>query len=319
MKTIFGSYMDAVTKCCGRAIGRLAEINYYSARAYYKYRLYRSSRKYSRSPLLVYQMGKVGSKTVEMSLRALELDMPIYHPHFLTKARIAETEAKRKTFFRTQRYSYLKRPWLYQFLRKQIQSGLKDKKWKIVTLTREPIARNISTFFENLEVKVLDLPDQYEIRSHYYDIDPTIVTLDNLQQLTDLFFDRLHHDSPLDFFDRELKRVFGIDVFASEFPKSKGYKIYQEKHADVLLMRLENLNECARDAFKDFLGIEGFTLININIGRAKDYAPIYQSFVDSIALPDTYINKMYRSKYMQHFYNEEEIDRFEAKWRSSGI
>ena len=76
-------------------------------------------------------MGKVGSMTVERSLRAIKLDMPIYHTHLLTKERIADTEAKRKKFFRTERYSYLKRPWLNQFLLKQIESGLNDKKWKM--------------------------------------------------------------------------------------------------------------------------------------------------------------------------------------------
>lgn len=295
---------------------RLAESNYYSARAWYKHTLHRSRRHYKGPPLLIYQMGKVGSSTVRRSLRAIELDMPIYHVHFLTQNRITETEAKRKKHFRTERYSYLKRPWLYQYLRKQIDRGLNGRKWKIVTLTREPIARNISTFFENLEVKLLDPGDQYEIKSDYYDIDPTVVKLDDMQGLTSLFFDRLNHDSPLVFFDRELKGVFGIDLFASDFPKSKGYKIYEGEQADVLLIRLENLNKCAHEAFKRFLDVEGFTMINTNIGRKKDYALIYQRFNDSIALPDTYINKMYGSKYMRHFYSEEEIERFEAKWRS---
>ncbi|MFH1932395.1 MAG: putative capsular polysaccharide synthesis family protein [Pseudomonadota bacterium] len=245
--------------------------------------------------------------------------MPIYHVHFLTHDRIAETEAKRRKYFRTERYSYLKRPWLYQYLRKQIDRGLNGKKWKIVTLTREPIGRNISTFFENLEINLLSPGDQYEIKSDYYDIDHTVVKLDDMQELTSLFFDRLNHDVPLVFFDRELKGVFGIDVFASDFPKSEGYKIYEGKQADVLLIRLENLNECACDALKKFLNINGFTLTNTNIGRKKDYALIYQKFKDSIALPDAYINKMYGSKYMRHFYSEEEIQRFEAKWRSSGI
>ena len=318
MNTFAKPYLDATKQLCIKAITRLMEINYYSARGFYKYLLHRSNRRFNNPPLLIYQMGKVGSQTIERSLRPIKLDMAVYHTHVLTKERIADTEAKRKKFFRTERYSYLKRPWLNQFLRKQIDRGLNEKKWKIITLTREPISRNISTFFENLEVKRIDSSDKYEVKSDYYDIAPIIVTPDNMQALRDLFFDRLNHDSPLVFFDRELKGVFGIDVFASEFPKSKGFKTYEDEKADVLLIRLENLNDCAEEAFKDFLDIHNFALVNTNIGREKVYASIYNKFRETIHLPDSYLDKFYNSKYMRHFYTEAEIEKFRAKWcRSS--
>jgi hypothetical protein len=142
-------------------------------------------------------MGKVGSKTITKSLKSLNLNMPIYHSHLLTQKRIHETEQKRKKFFGTPRQSYLQRSWLNLFLRKQIDKGLTDnKQWKIITLTREPIARNISTFFENLEVKQLNAGHQYEIKSDYYDIKPIIIGIDDIHRLIDLFFDKLNHDSP---------------------------------------------------------------------------------------------------------------------------
>lgn len=259
-------------------------------------------------------MGKVGSKTVRRSLAALELNMPIYHAHFLTKTRIKETEKRRKKFFRTERYSYLKRPWLYQFLRKHIETGLNGHKWKIVTLTREPIARNISTFFENLQVEPIGPNGQYEIQSDYYSIDPIVVDLADMQTLIHLFFESVKHNSPLVFFDRELKGVFGIDVFADEFPKSRGYKIYEKEKADLLVMRVENLNACAREAFKAFLGIDNCILVNTNIGSEKVYAPIYKKFKETIRLPDSYLDTFYNSKYMRHFYSPEEIEMFRKKW-----
>lgn len=315
VKSILQLCIRAAKKILWNTIKLLSESNYYSARAFYKYQLYRSQRRHKEPPLLVYQMGKVGSSTVVTSLNTLGLDMPIYHPHFLTKTRIAETEAKRKKHFRTERYSYLKRPWMYQFLRKQIDHGINSKKWKIVTLTREPIARNISTFFENLKVVPLESGDEYEIKSDYYNIDPTIVKLDDMQIITHLFFEKLNHDSPLVFFDRELRGVFGIDVFASEFPKSKGYEIYENERAKVLLIRLEDLNNCAKKAFKDFLHIDNFTVVNTNIGAEKVYSAIYNKFKETVVFPDSYLDKFYNSQYMTHFYNKTEIDRYRAKWR----
>jgi hypothetical protein len=120
------------------------------------------------------------------------------------------------------------------------------------------------------------------------------------------------------FFDQELKGVLGIDVFAFKFPISKGYAIYKEEHADVLLIRVEDLSTCAPDAFKEFMDIDGLTLVNTNVGSAKAYAPIYKKFKNSIVLPESYVDRMYTSKYMRHFYSEEEIARFREKWHTSG-
>jgi hypothetical protein len=131
----------------------LAQKNYHFAKHYYIFIKNLELKRYTGPPLIIYQMGKVGSKSVKRTLETLNLDMPIYHSHLLTKARIAETEKKRKKFFRTSRESYLKRPWLNQFLRTKINKGMADHKWKLITLTRDPVARNLSTFFENLEVR----------------------------------------------------------------------------------------------------------------------------------------------------------------------
>jgi hypothetical protein len=117
-----------------RGIRRISETNYRWAKAYYMYELGRSERRFKETPVLVYQMGKVGSSTIVSSLRAIGIDRPVYHPHFLTKERIAQTEEDRKKFFRTDRYSYLKRPWLYEFLVKQLDGGLEGRKWKVITL-----------------------------------------------------------------------------------------------------------------------------------------------------------------------------------------
>jgi hypothetical protein len=301
----------------------LAERNYHLARAYYMYELHRKRRQLKGSPLIIYNMGKVGSKTVQRSLKALGVDMPIYHVHFLTQDLIDQYIEKRKEFVGTKQYGRLKHIWLYQYLREQIDRGLADtecldsEKWKLVTLTREPISRNISEFFETLEAQPLDEAGQrYYVKSDpdFYDFE-IVVDLDDLSGLVQVYLDRLDHDTPLRFFDEQLRSVFGIDVFASEFPASKGYKIYEADQADVLLIRVENLNGCAAEAFKEFLGIQDLVLINENIGSQKPYAALYRKFKESITLPESYVDRMYNSKYMQHFYSKEEIARFRTKWQ----
>jgi hypothetical protein len=103
-------------------------------------------------------------------------------------------------------------------------------------------------------------------------------------------------------------------LFATEFPTETGYKIYQEKRADVLLMRLESLNECFTDAIQGFLGYDNLQLVNTNVGNQKDYADLYRAFKDIIQLPESYLDKLYSSKFAQHFYNSTELAQFKEKW-----
>jgi hypothetical protein len=297
----------------------LAQKNYYFARYWYVYKRRKELQRYNGSPIIVFQMGKVGSKTISKSLKAINSEMKIYHSHLLTMGRIRETERRRKKYFRTEKQSYLKRSWLNLFLHKQISKGLNGKKWKIITLTREPVGRNISAFFENLDIKYLNSNGQYKIKSDYYNIDSIVVKQDDLRELVDFFFSRLNHRSPLEFFDNELHKMFNVDVYANEFPKSKGYKIYHSVKADILLIRVEDLNRVAKQAFKEFLEIDNFSLIDVNVSEEKNYALLYKTFKDKIHLPDSYLDKLYCSKYMQHFYSIEEINNFRSKWSKTNL
>ncbi|GJQ58180.1 MAG: hypothetical protein SCALA701_09810 [Candidatus Scalindua sp.] len=262
-------------------------------------------------------MGKVGSRTIFNSLQRLQLDMPIYHTHGLTQNYIDEKEIRSKRYFGTDEsdFIHLTVPWKSQYLRNLIKRGFDGKKCKVVTVVRDPIAVNISSFFERIDkvdfteswrtYTIKSTKDEYEYKGR----------IDDMESLKSLFFEKCAHNESLTFLDNELKSVFGVDVFESEFPKSEGYRIYEGEQVDVLLIRLESLNDCAKKAFNEFLNIEDFTLVNINIGSEKDYAYLYQKFKELVVLPDTYIDKMYRSKYAQHFYSKEEIDRFITKWR----
>ena len=87
---------------------------------------------------------------------------------------------------------------------------------------------------------------------------------------------------------------------------------------DVLAVRLEDLNQCASKAFEEFLGVDNLPIINGNIGSQKDYAEIYGLDKDSIVLPQSYLDKLYLSKFAQYFYAENEISKFRARWSTRG-
>jgi hypothetical protein len=289
----------------------LAKRNYYMARSRWKHRQRKTMQAFKGPPVLNYQMGKVGSSTIQASLQALDLDQPIYHIHFLSPGRVREIEQQRRRFFRTDKQRLLYRPWLSQFLFDEVNK--RDRRWKLITLVRDPVARNISTFFENLEVRELDGTNVFHVISDYYGFDVE-VGLDKVEPLVALFFERLVHERPLTWFDDEIKSVFGIDVFEGEFPREKGYKIITGEHADLLLIRLNELNQCAAMAFNEFLDINEFALIQSNVASNKAYARLYKAFKKEICLPEEYLNRMYGSKFTRYFFSEEEVRRLRKAW-----
>lgn len=247
--------------------------------------------------ILLYQMGKVGSTTIKKSLEAFNI--PIYHFHRLNPEELDRFMKTKKGLHKTAP-EHIRLGW---HLQKQRKSGFDPRKWKIITLVRDPVARNLSEYFNYIKNYLPVIAHQYKTTS---------LTLENLR---DFFLEKYpFHDRPLTWFDVEMKQIFGLDIYSVDFPVTKGYKIYKGDHPDVLLLRLENLNDCAQDAFNEFLGMENVILITDNTASERGFSPLYRKFLSSKLLPRTYIKRMYNSKFAQHFYTEEELNTFQKKW-----
>ena len=245
-------------------------------------------------------MGKVGSATILKSLRRARLGRPIYHVHTLTEEGLKEARnSHRASRAIVPGHSY----YASQHLQKKLRIPKKTK-WIMVTLVREPIARNISAFFQDIEVYVPDFSCQRYSEPG------------EIERLTEFFFDTIAHDDPLTWFDREAKKVTGIDVYESPFPKAEGYQIYSGETSDLLLIRCEDINQCGCNAIQKFLGIDEFVIHVTNVSSDKKYGELYGNLQRAIKLPEEYVNRMYSSKYALHFYDEDELAAFKARWLS---
>ena len=89
--------------------------------------------------------------------------------------------------------------------------------------------------------------------------------------------------------------------------------ICEDESIQVLVMRLEDLRKCHEYAFEEFLGRK-VPLVNANEAVNKEYNALYRKFLSSVVLPSNYVEKMYTSQYVRHFYSPEEISAFRAKW-----
>lgn len=262
-----------------------------------------------RKLLVVYQAGKVGSSTIMASLKVLPNIWRVHHVHTLTAEGIATREAIYRKLTQERASSYFPRACHLlssRYLRKKLPTAADDvlpaARWKVITLVREPIGRNISEFFQVIDAKLPNFVTRYNAGA--LTIDETVQT----------FWECFDHDDALHWFDQEIKPVLGIDVFAEPFPKVQGYQIYHGPFADLLLLKLEQIDECAGAAFGEFLGLENFRLVKTNVAEEKAYAAAYKEFKQRIALSPAYLQRMVGSRYVQHFYSDAEIDAMCAKW-----
>ena len=241
--------------------------------------------------IIVYQMGKVGSRSVVDSLRMRGVK-PVFHVHRMVPSNIERI----KNGFQKRNIPPLDEK-IGRMLYKKIQKG--KRKAKIITLVREPLSRNISAFFENLQVYIgLDHKD----------------TDYPLKKLIDIFIKEYSHEVPLQWFDSELKKATGIDVYDYPFPKHEGYMTIEKKNIELLIVKLEISDPLKQKVIADFLHLDNFQLVSQNIGKDKTYSNTYMQFKKTINLSSSYIKKMLSSKYATHFYSEKDISRLWGKW-----
>ena len=93
--------------------------------------------------VVIYQMGKVGSSSVKNTLMGLKLPINLYHVHALTKKRLDWLQDTYRNASRV-RGKAIVHDHLAEsmYLRKKLDQNYK-KPWKVITLIRDPIARNI--------------------------------------------------------------------------------------------------------------------------------------------------------------------------------
>ena len=77
--------------------------NHYSAMVY-SHLYFHIMNQPQQEPLIIFQMGKVGSKTIHESLKALNLNISLYHLHILSEENIRRNEDELKIAFRDDPY-----------------------------------------------------------------------------------------------------------------------------------------------------------------------------------------------------------------------
>ena len=101
-------------------------------------------------------------------------------------------------------------------------------------MVREPISKNISQFFQNVEVSYPEFAYSEKIN--------LLSENEMIEEMIHFFIKNFIHDDPLVWFDVEMKKFTGIDVYEEEFPHEKGYKLYENERFRILIFRLSFLS-----------------------------------------------------------------------------
>ena len=253
-------------------------------------------------PVIVFQSGKVGSTSLHLSLekkfKELEISTPVYHAHILEKI---DQRIERIKQIRTDPSASIQKLLESKKIRQQIDNN-HEQCWSVISLVRDPVAKKISTFFQLIDEYIPDWKKQWKSGE---------LKLEDLQKM---FFKKSGDNDPGQWFDNQIKPIWGIDIFKTPFDKTNGYHIYTfTPRVNLMIIRMEDLNRVAENAFREFMGLESFSIISTNVGEEKPYRKLYEQF-KKLPLPASYLDKEYSSRYARYFYTENEIAAFRKHW-----
>jgi hypothetical protein len=236
-------------------------------------------------PVLVYQMSKVGSSTVSTSLR--NAGIRNIHVHFVGEhwSKAAQHHRERGDELPQNLYrGWVLRYWL-RVRRTQV---------KVITLVRDPVARKLSSAFQ--------------LRRYSPDLSVDDASAAKRWLRENIDFDESPPYESV-WFDREIKAVFDIDVYKYPFDSEKGYTRIQTPQADILVLRLEDLDALIPSVVSDFVGAQ-LTVERTNT-RSDD---TYQTIKRTFTLPPSTLERIYSQRMTKHFYSSREIEAFIDSW-----
>lgn len=217
--------------------------------------------------ILIYQPGKVASSTVYKSIS--NFNKYALHCHILDN--VEENEGS-------------------------LLELLELKKGKIISLVRDPVARQIAAMWQNIQ----------QVNRYSAEVD--------FAEIEKYYFPEKFVGGEFGWFDRQMKKVFKIDVFDYPFDPEKGYSIIKKGNIEILLMKMERLNDL-EDVIGEFLNIENFKLDNNNVSAEKPYRFAYREYKTSFRLPKEILENVYiKNEQTSHFYSKQEREALYRRW-----
>ncbi len=250
----------------------------------------------------VHQMGKVGSRSIVNAVEALGL-WPCFHTHVLSTTHNPSLRPEVEPVV-PPRHSEIPD---HIFATRDLRARFIDRgvPVAVVTAVREPIGRNVSAFFQNLDGFVEGSGADPE--------DP--------HELYELFRKEYFHFQPQRWIERELNEPLGIDVFAEPFPVEGALTLEASPHG-VLVLKASVPDERKAAALRGFLEVDALRLARVNVTEKKakraGRSTTLSGFMACVGQDEAYIDEMLGMRMTQHFFTEQEREGIRAHWLALG-
>jgi hypothetical protein len=157
----------------------------------------------------------------------------------------------------------------------------------------------------------------YWLAYYLSEVRPERVGREDMATLIDCFRETFDHDYPLDWFDRELKRLTGIDVYEHAFDRAAGCTKVDEGGVSVLIVRTDKLRECWH-VVEEFCGHK-LELREDNRGARKWYGDVYAAFLEAYSVDADELDRIYASRYARFFFSEETRAELRSRWQGEAM
>lgn len=245
------------------------------------YKLYQRYR--DEDAVIVYQMGKVGSTSLEVSIPNSLHVHSLYSqkicpvPVLLKKCRFCEKIKLKITNF-IKRVAIRKR-----------------SKIKIITLIRDPYERDLSHYFQDLYYWITLYVFQYKIDDRF----------DGALLVENAFIESYNFDYGKEWFEKELFNLCGINFNDIDTLDDFGHYRLEKENFDILFIDSVKINESSK-IISEFIGKE-IIIKNQNNSGDKWYSDMYKDFKETYSPPENLIDKLYSYQWVKSFYREEKI------------
>lgn len=183
--------------------------------------------------------------------------------------------------------------------RMTLRNFIKKSSGKVISIVREPVARQISLLWHYWGMSKEAFLERYH----------------SLEDLEKNFYAIPNKEDEFEWYKKELEQVLGIDIYSYSFDKESGYSIIHKDGLSILLLKMEKIEQLEQVIGK-FMEIEDFKLINANVAHEKKYRYAYQNYLEHVKIPLEFIEHYYKDNmYMDHFYSDSEKERFLKRWK----
>ncbi len=260
-----------------------------------------------RDPVYILQMGRVGSTSIVTAIsqayQVIRLNIPVYHSHYLANYdKVAERARKD---LQNPEWALADIEQVDKTISQNLLTRLiNNQPIKIVSLVRDPVARNVSAFFFAFSQFV---PDWKAHEAH---------NLLSANSLNMIFESKRHFiQTAFNWFDEQIKDALKLDVYAVPFDKTRGWQVYKKGKVELLVLRMEDLHRTGEDTLRKFLHLPCLKMVKVNTGEEREAYELYRRFLTH-PISQEYLEMTYATKLARHFYTEAEIQQFIQHWRN---